>query len=601
SMDDSILNYYERELTYIREMGAEFAKKYPKIAGRLQLEPDKCEDPHTERLIEAFALICARIHKKIDDDFPEITESLLSIIYPHYISPIPSMSIVRFEPIKKAIPPGGYRIEKNTAVYSKPIGGTACLFSTGYPTTIWPVEVISAGLQDVTKPIQGAQQAIGIQLKTFNKAAVSEIGGESLRFYLNGPHQHIFHLYELLFNHVCHVELIAKNKQGKPIEIPLGPSDIVPVGFESDEGLLPSLKRSFPGYRMLFEYFCFPEKFLFFSIKGLERLRKFSLGEELEINLYLNRSAKPDLVINEDTFSLNTTAVINLFNHVAEPIRIDQHKSEYQVIPDVRRRNGTELFSIEKVIAVSPSAQDSTIEYRPFYSIRHHLEEEEPSKRVFWHMQRRESGKKGDSGTEVFLSFTDLDFSPTGPASDIVTVHTLCTNRDLPSRLPFGDSSGDFTLEAAAPVERITSLIKPTPTRRPSLGGHLQWRLISHLSLNYMSIVQGGEDALREILKLYDFYNSPSTRQQITGIVSLNSRHVTKRMGQSFCRGVRVAIEFDEEKYVGAGLYLFASVLERFIAQYVSVNSFTQLEARTVQKKEAIKVWPPRSGNQSLI
>jgi len=293
--------------------------------------------------------------------------------------------------------------------------------------------------------------------------------------------------------------------------------------------------------------------------------------------------------------------VINLFNHVAEPVRIDQHKSEYHVVPDVRKRSGTEIFSIEKVTAVSPSAQDSTMEYRPFYSVRHHLEEEEPSKRVFWHMQRRESGKKGDSGTEVFLSFTDLDFSPREPASDIVTVHTLCTNRDLPSRLPFGDSSGDFTLEAAAPVERITSLIKPTPTRRPSLGGHLQWRLISHLSLNYMSIVQGGEDALREILKLYDFYNSPSTRQQITGIVSLNSRHVTKRMGQSFCRGVRVAIEFDEEKYVGAGLYLFASVLERFIAQYVSVNSFTQLEARTVQKKEAIKVWPPRSGNQSLI
>ncbi len=156
-------------------------------------------------------------------------------------------------------------------------------------------------------------------------------------------------------------------------------------------------------------------------------------------------------------------------------------------------------------------------------------------------------------------------------------------------------------MEIAAPVASINCLIKPTPARRPSLGGAQQWRLISHLSLNYMSIVEGGEDALREILKLYDFDDSPATRQQINGIVSLQAQHVTKRIGQSFCRGVQVTIEFDEDKFVGAGLYLFASILERFLGQYVSVNSFSRLVAKTVQKKGALKEWPPRSGNRVIL
>ena len=171
----------------------------------------------------------------------------------------------------------------------------------------------------------------------------------------------------------------------------------------------------------------------------------------------------------------------------------------------------------------------------------------------------------------------------------------------MPSRLPFGDPAGDFNLEKAAPVSLIKSLIKPTPTRRPFLGGALHWRLISHLSLNYLSLVEGGKDALREILKLYDFDNSPATKQQINGIVSVHSHYITKRMGQSFCRGVQVTIEFDEDKFIGAGLYLFACVLERFLGQYVSLNSFSQLVARTIQKNEVLKTWLPRNGNLILL
>jgi type VI secretion system protein ImpG len=229
------------------------------------------------------------------------------------------------------------------------------------------------------------------------------------------------------------------------------------------------------------------------------------------------------------------------------------------------------------------------------------MDEDELDRKAFWHHHRRLSGRKGDDGTEVFLSFADWDFKPVEPRVETVMVQVTCTNRDLPARLPFGDPAGDFEMEAAAPIARVSCLIKPTPTRRPSLGGALQWRLISHLSLNYLSLVTGGEDALKEILKLYDFDNSAATRQQISGILSLKSDYITKRIGQSFCRGLRVTVEFDEDKYVGTGLYLFANVLERFLGQYVSVNSFSQLVAKTTQRREALKKWPPRNGDRVLL
>lgn len=600
-MDDILLNYYERELTFIREMGAEFARKYPKIAGRLLLEPDKCEDPHTERLIEAFAFLCGRIHKKIDDDFPEITESLLNIIYPHYINPIPSMSVVKFDTIK-TIPLAGYRIEKNTALYSKPVGGFPCQFTTAYPVTLWPIEVVSAGLRDPKKPVRNAQQALVIQLKTVNNLSFSQLAWDKLRFFLNGPGQHVFHLYELLFNNVCHLECESVNRQGRVEAISLSPEDIKPVGFSPDEGMLPYLQRSFPGYLLLFEYFCFPEKFIFFDLNGLGQIRHRDFSDTLDIWIYLNRTAKPNLLINADTFCIHAAPVVNIFKRIAEPIRVEQRKTEYRVIPDIRRVEATEVFSIDKVTASSAISAEKEGEFKPFYSIRRHLDSEDVDNQgAFWHYQRRPSGKKGDDGTDVFLSFTDWNLKPADPAIEALTLHITCTNRDLPARLPFGDPSGDFELEIAAPVARINCLIKPTPTRRPSLGGTMQWRLISHLSLNYLSIVQGGEKAIKEILKLYDFDDSPVTRQQINGIVSLQSQHITKRIGQSFCRGVQVTIQFDEDKFVGTGLYLFACVLERFLGQYVSVNSFSQLAAKTLQKKEVLKKWPPRNGNRLLL
>ncbi|MCB2147267.1 MAG: type VI secretion system baseplate subunit TssF [Deltaproteobacteria bacterium] len=601
-MEDRLLDYYERELTFIREMGAEFARKYPKIAGRLLLEGDKCEDPHTERLIEAFALISGRIHKKIDDDFPEITESLLNIIYPHYINPVPSMSVVRFDPVQQNIQESGYRIDRGTALFSKPVNGTPCRFCTTQAVKIWPITVVAAQIREPKKFVKGAVQVIEIDMQSYNKLSLSKINWQSLRFFLNGPHQHVFHLYELLFNHVCHIECEVQNPAGETDLTVFDPNCIRPVGFGEEEGMLPYSKRSFPGYLLLFEYFCFPEKFLFFDLNGLNRLKSKEAGDRLTLRLFINRMGKSDLVVNADTFQLNATPVANLFQRIAEPIRVEHRKTEYPVVPDIRRQNATEVYSVDRVTATLSGSAGGQKEYRPFYSMRHHLGEERAAEaQTFWHIQRRPSGKKGDRGTDVFLSFSDLNLKPSDPAEDILTVRVTCTNRDLPSRLAFGDATGDFNMETAAPVSTINCVLKPTPTRRPFLGSALQWRLVSHFSLNYMSLVEGGEHALKEILRLYDFNNSLSTQQMINGIVSVDSRHITKRINRSFCRGVQVTITLDEDKYVGTGIFLFASVLERFLSQYVSVNSFFQLVMKTLQREEAVKIWPPRSGNQILL
>lgn len=600
-MDDDLLRYYEEELTFVRQMGVEFAKKYPKIASRLLLEAEKCEDPHTERLIEAFAFLAGRIHKKIDDDFPEITEAIFNVVYPHYISPIPSMSIAKFETARKALTAEGYLIERNTTLYSKPVNGVPCRYKTCYPVRLWPVRVASAALREPKQMLKDAQQALVLQLKTENNLTFSQLTWDRLRFFLNGPSQHVFHLHELLFNNTCHIVCEWTNSRGRTETAVLAPGDLEQIGYGAEEAMLPFPKISFPGYRLLFEYFCFPEKFLFFDLKSLNRLKGRDIGDTLDIWIYLDRPAKPNLLVNEDTFGLHAAPVINLFSQVAEPIWVEQTKTEYQVIPEIGRTEALEVYGIERVVSVAPAGKGNPIEYHPLYSIRHYLESTDGQSPAFWRLKRQPSGRKGDRGTEVYLCFSDWNLNPADPGVETITVYLTCLNRDLPGRLPFGDRAGDFTVGTSAPVTRVNSLIKPTPTRRPGLGSGLLWRLISHLSLNYLSIVEGGEDALKEILKLYDFENSPAIRQQINGIVSVKSGYTTKRVGQAFCRGIQTTIELDEDRFVGAGVFLFASVLERFLAQYVSINSFSQLIARTSQRKEALKIWAPRNGDRVLL
>jgi type VI secretion system protein ImpG len=294
--------------------------------------------------------------------------------------------------------------------------------------------------------------------------------------------------------------------------------------------------------------------------------------------------------------------VVNLFQQTAEPILLTQRRFDYPIVPDIRRPNATEIFSVDEVVSVRPDSQEP-VRFEPFYSFRHGLSGGRGQ--VFWMASRRASGRRDDEGTEVFLSLVDLEQRPVTPDVDSLTVRLTCTNRDLPSRLPFGMDSGDFELESGAPVHSIMALRKPTPALRPPTGKSSLWRLVSHLSLNYLSLVAEGREALQEILKLYNFTNSSYSVKQIEGITDLKSRpqfaRIISENGITFARGTRVDLELDEENFVGGGAYLFASVIEHFLGLYVTLASFSQLSVSTRQRKEVLKLWPPRAGSRILL
>ena len=615
-MRDELLTYYERELAYLRHMGAEFAEKYPKIASRLLLEPNRCEDPHVERIIESFAFLAARIHLKLDDDFPEITEALLSILYPHYLRPIPSTSVVEFQtdPEQGKLSTG-LKIPRETLLYSRPVNGFPCRFRTCYDVTLWPLRVSAAQwtTPDRIKPAIKAPEAaaaLRVQLDCLPDTSLGELGINSLRFYLDGEGNLVHTLYELLFNNCTQIVArdLAPNSKKSPIV--LAANRLRAVGFSAEEALLPYPRRSFLAYRLLQEYFCFPEKFLFVDVGGFDQLAQAGFKDKVELIFLISpfehedREQMLELGVSPKTLRLGCSPIINLFPVTAEPILLDQTSHEYAVIPDVRRRHSFEIFSIDSVVSPDPQS-DQVTQFEPFYRFRHAATRQERRQQAFWYASRRPSERRDDEGTEVFLSLVDLTGRPAHPDVDTVTVRCTCSNRDLPSRLPFGGEAGDFEIEGVSSIKRIVTLRKPTATIRPPTGKGVQWRLISHLSLNYLSLVSEGKEPLQEILRLYNFSDSAHLEKQIAGITRLDSgRHfarVVSEHGISFVRGTRVQLEFDEEQFIGGGAYLFASVLEHFLGLYASLNSFTQLVATTQQRKEVLREWPPRAGQSILL
>lgn len=611
---DELLLYYERELSFLRRMGTEFAAKYPKVASRLVLEPDKCEDPHVERMLEAFSFLAARVHLKIDDEFPEITESLLSILYPHYLRPIPSMSVAEFQVDYEQISPEkGLMLPRGSVLRSRPVNGVPCKFRTCYDTTFWPIEVAEAGwtTPDRLQPamrVSEAAAAVRIDLRCAGELTFSKLSLDTLRLHLSGESNLTHALYELLSNNCVQIVVRDPSPKSKTPPVMLPPDSLRPVGFGEDDGMMPYPRRSFIGYGLLQEYFCFPQKFFFFDLSGLERICAAGFGNRAEVILLIapfersDRRQVLELGVSAKTFRLGCAPIVNLFPHTAEPILLSHTKSEYPVVPDVNRRTALEVFEIQEVVSASTQTQE-VVRFEPFYSFRHQTTRAKVQ--AFWHAARRPSGFRDDEGTEMSLSLVDLSSRPVRPDVDVLTVRTLCTNRDLPARLPFGNESGDFELEGPGPAKRIVALSKPTDTLRPPTSRDSLWRMISQLSLNYLSLVSEGRDALQEILRLHNFTGSTYSEKQIQGITALSSRRhfarVVSEDGVAFARGTQVEMEFDEEQFVGGGVYLFASVIEHFLGLYVSMNSFSQLRARTRQRKEVLKQWQPRAGRKILI
>jgi type VI secretion system protein ImpG len=615
---EELLPYYERELGFLRRYSREFSERYPKIAGRLLIAGEVCEDPHIERMIESFALLNARVSKRLDDDYPEFTEALFEVLYPHYLRPFPSCSIARFDHgVGAAQLTTASEIPRGTELNSRPVQGAACIFRTAYPVTVAPLALTRAkfaAILEAPEAVQapaGATSSLSLTIEvTADQLALAHLKLTTLRVFIDGEPSFCAALRDALFMRA--VKAYAEvGQSGHWIALPKVP--IGPAGFGEDEALIPFSARSHPAYRLLTEYFCFPEKFNFFDIDLAALcavLPQHQGAGKVTLHLALagvradSNTARMLGTLSANNVLLGCTPVVNLFRQRGEPIRLTHTSASYPVLADARRAFAYEVQSIDSVRLVRQTPQgESVVDFGPFYSLKHGQSPEKNGH--YWVMRRDELVAEKSPGYETEISIVDIDFDPAEVETDTLSLELTCTNRDLPAALTYGVRGGDLFLAGGSNIRAISFLRKPSPSYRFQRGRGAHWRLISHLSLNHLSLSGGGLEAFREMLTLYDLPRSPISQRQISGIDAIAHKAANCWLpGNPFpclVRGVEVRLTIDEEAFVGSGIHAFAHIVERFLGLYVHANSFTQLVVVSKKNGEELLRCTPRSGDLNLV
>lgn len=610
---DDLLPHYERELTMLRQHARQFAEAYPKIAGRLQMSGENVEDPHVERLIESFALLAARVHKKLDDEYPEFTDALLQVLYPHYLKPFPSCSIARFD-VGSGVAQltTASKIERGTTLNSRPVKGLPCKFRTAYPVWISPLKIQQVSYSNVIRapdtfrlPAQ-ASSVITVEIALMSEQAqFSGLNLPVLRLFMDTESALVAQLRKAVF-HSC-AGIVIETAPNQWLNLPK--HVVQPVGFSDGEELIDYDARSAQAYRLLTEFFSFPEKFNFIDLDfGLlnDRLAADSRSFKVHFLLQGNQESGLDERLLEQLgvqhLKLHCTPVVNLFKQRADPIRLTHEQFEYPVVADHRRPYAYELYSLDSVYKVIQTPQGEHIqEYRSFYSMKHGDESTQSS---YWHLTCDETLAEISPGFEYQISLVDVDFDPTQIQTETLSLDLTCTNRDLPSQMPYGQPGGDLFLEGGSLARTISMLRKPTQTWRFARTRGSQWRLVSHLTLNHFSLTANGGGVLREALSLYNTNGSLQNNRMIEAIVSIEQKPAVTRVSGNpfpvFVRGIEIHIKLDEEGFVGTGIHLFAQLLDHFFGMYVHANSFTQLVFHSAKTGEEIARCPPRNGQLAL-
>ncbi|HXD00772.1 MAG TPA: type VI secretion system baseplate subunit TssF [Verrucomicrobiae bacterium] len=624
-MDERLLEHYNNELRHVRETAGEFAREFPKIAGRLALDKDAkdiCPDPYVERLLEGFAWLAARIHLKLDAEFPRFTQSLLETVYPHFLPPTPSMAVVRFDPEEgDAALAAGVVIPRGTLLRSNLGKGerTACTFQTAHPVRLLPIKLVEAryftrDLVQLNLPAGvPAKAAIRLRLQVAAAVPFKEVQLDPLAFFLRGADEFPSWIYEQIFARKTALVLQAPEDGGRTLGV-LPARSIRALGFAGQEALLPATSRSFEGYRMLREYFAFPQRYRFFELGEMADAVKLCKGNQIDIIIALKDvETRLEGRLDASYFELFSTPALNLFSKQLDRIDLSRQFSEFQVVADRNRPLDFEVFEIESVRGYG-SEPGQEQEFRPFYLAK----DTDVDTGAFYTTNRvprvlttkeKQFGRRSNyAGTEVYLSLVDANSAPYRPDLRQLGVKALCTNRHLPIQMAVGLGRTDFTMDLSAPVKSIRCLAGPTlPV--PSLAeGRFSWRLISHLSLNYLSLVdsktEGGAAGLREMLKLYSQPGDRQMARQIEGVLSVQSRPVLRRVTGpgpiTFARGLEITVNFDETALEGIGVFIMGAVVEQFLAKYVALNSFTETVIRTQQRGEIMR-WPTRMGKRQIL
>lgn len=608
-MSDDLLPYYDSELSFLRELGADFARAHPKIAGRLRLSADAIEDPHVSRLIESVAFLNARIRKKLDDDLPEVTDALLGTLGPHHLAPIPSMAIVQFECDPELTAayevPAGAQLETDRAY------GTTCAFRTVYPVKTWPVRMIEARLLGAPFQAPAAPPSSAAVLKlAFQVAAaqcpVGELGIDRLRLFLRGQPARVQALYELLLEKVDRV-VVASSARDDQATV-LGPEVLRPVGFEPDEGILPYSGRTPHGHRLMTEFFTFPAKFHFVDLTGLAP-GSARAQDQLDVYVYLRESSVDlEQSVDLESFGLGCTPVVNLYQRRAEPKVVDQEQAQVHLLPDSREPEAHEIFSIDSVSTSSRGGQIR--DYEPFFGLDHSFGDESEFG-GWWYASRMTHAEQDReaASSEIYLALVDRDFERDFPDDWVLEANLTCLNRNLPARLPFsGDEPRMHFVSGGGGIKKIRCLTPPTQRLQAAVGRGLMWKVVSQLSLNHLSLTGGDEGGgeLREILRVHDRVESPVTKAVIDSIERVESRASMIRVVHGdglpgMVRGLKVRVSLDDDRLRTSGMLLFSSVLRRFLASLCSINSFVQLETVSGRRGESVRSFDPLTGDQALV
>ncbi|WP_332876513.1 type VI secretion system baseplate subunit TssF [Massilia sp. S19_KUP03_FR1] len=625
-MDSTLLRYYERELQHLREMGGEFARDFPKVAGRLGLESYACADPYVERLLEGFSFLAARVQLKIDAEFPRFTNHLLEQVYPHYLAPTPSMAIVQLQPdLSEGSLAAGFTVARQSSLRSLLGKGdqTTCEYRSAHAVTLWPIELTEAryfpcagklGKLELSR-FGAVKAALRLRLRVGAGLAMRDLALDALQLHLRGGDALPARILEqLLSSAVGTVVMPLQESAGWHSAAP--PGSICARGFDDDDALLPGVSRAFRGYRLLQEYFAFPQRYLFVDLHGLGAGLRRCPDQEVDIVVLFDRfDAVLEQTLGADNFGLFCTPAINLFPKRADRIHLSDRQHEYHVVPDRTRPMDFEVYQVGMVTGYG-AGNDAGQPFAPFHSANdlHGVAPERAyyqlrrAQRVLSERQRREGPRSSYIGSEAFIALVDAHEAPFASSLRQLGVDTLCTNRDLPLAMPLGGSRTDFTLESNAPVKAVRCIDGPSVPAPSHAEGETAWRLVSHLSLNYLSLLdddrQHGAAALKDLLRLYCVSGDAAGQRQIDALRAVASSAVARRLPSPgpicFGRGLQITLDIDDAPFEGIGVFVLGAVLEQFFAKYVSINSFTETRLRT-PRRGVVMQWPPRGGACKIL
>ena len=588
-MSVKLQQLYRDELAFLRLQGKDFAERHPQLSRFLASESS---DPDVERLLEGFAFLSARLREKIEDDFPELTCSLLALLWPNYLRPVPSMTMMRFDPVDNRLNEREV-VPKDTLLVSEDVDGIPCDFYTTSDTDIYPLKI-----KKIEEKHSRDKSIVSLTMKTLSEQSISKIGCESLDLYLSGDEYTALTIYLWVFRYLDKVVVKGEKREKR-----LSGEDIEPLGFSPQEAILPYPRNVFDGYRIIQEFLAFQRRFYQFRLKNLQHCWPEEADEAI-IEFHFNRSMPDDIKIREHDFSLFCAPAVNLFKHSSEPVLFTGKRLSYPLLPSNNTEDRYEIFSVEEVVGALKGENGiggSQRVYSPFESFQHEIERQHGREELYYRLSITTSVK--DDSLQHFLSFIRGDESLYVGKEEVVSVDLYCTNGSLPDALGIGDVHK--STEDTPAYITFTNITKPTPTCRPVIDGSLHWALISNLALNYLSMLE--PEPLKNIIRSYDFpafhdiQAERRSQKRLAGIKDINTKPVDRLIKGFPVRGLESTMELDQEAFLCDGeMYLFGTVLSKFFSLYSSINSFHLLKVHNLGNNERYS-WNLESGKQPVI